>query len=40
MQWSLASLIVVVFKRNTVEYNEQISSFSATQCTVKKSDFE
>ena len=40
MQSSLASLIVAVFERNTVEYNKRISSLSASQFTVKKSDFE
>ena len=38
MQSSLASLIVAVFKRNSVEYT-YISSLSATQFTVKRSDF-
>ena len=39
MQSSLASLIVAVFKRNSVEYTSRISSLSATQFTVKRSDF-
>ena len=38
MQSSLASLIVAVFKRNTVEYYKRIPSLYATQFTVKKSD--
>ena len=40
MQSSLASLIVAVFKRNSVEYILRIFSLSAAQFTVKKSDFE
>ena len=40
MQSSLASLTVAVFKRNSVEYIERISSLSAIQFTVKRSDFE
>ena len=35
MQSSLASLIVAVFKRNSVEYTSRIFSLSATQFTVK-----
>jgi len=40
MQSRLASLIVAVFKRNSVEYISRIFSLSAAQFTVKKSDFE
>ena len=40
MQSSLASLIVAVFKKNSVEYTLRISSLSSTQFTVKKSDFQ
>ena len=40
MQPSLASLIVAVFKRNSVEYTWRISSLSATRFTIKRSDFE
>ena len=35
MQPSLASLMVAVFKRNSMEYTYRISSLSATQFTVK-----
>ena len=40
MQSSLASLIVAVFKRNSVEYTKRISSLSATQFTIKRLDLE
>ena len=36
MQSSLASLIVAVFKRNTVEYYKRIPSLYATQFTEKR----
>ena len=39
MRSSLASLIVAVFKGNSVEYTSRIFSLSATQFTVKKCDF-
>ena len=38
MQSSLASLIIAVFERNSVEYTLRIFSLSATQFTLKKSD--
>ena len=39
LQSSVTSLIVAVFKRNSVEYTSRISSLSATQFKVKKPDF-
>ena len=39
MQSSLASLIIAVVKRNSVEYTYQISFLSGTQFTLKKTDF-